>query len=67
MERSTLLFILEWLNNGKNAKRACFKLHPSVTERSAEVLGSRLLRKVNISRFLVEVVDDEEGKWVLVD
>lgn len=61
------MFLAEWLNNGKNAKRAYLKFHPNVSEHSAEVLGSRQLRKVDILPFLVEVAkkDEEEGTWVV--
>lgn len=61
-DEGTLFFLEEWLNNGRNAKRAYLKLHPNVTKHSAEVLGSRMLAKVNILPLLVE--DEKEGTWV---
>lgn len=46
------MFFLEWLNNGLNAKMAYLKFHPNVQERSAEVLGSRELRKVEVATIM---------------
>jgi len=43
-----LMFLSEWLNNGRNATKAYLKLHPNVGYHSARVLGSRQLAKVNI-------------------
>ncbi len=40
-------FLIEWLRNGMNASLAYKVLHPSITDGSARVLGSRLLAKVN--------------------
>ncbi len=45
-------FFLEWLTNGRNAKRAYLKLHPEVSPRSAEVLGSKILRKIEVGDVL---------------
>ena len=42
------IFILEYLVNGQNAKRAYLKAHPRVTERTAEVEGSKLLSRPEI-------------------
>lgn len=47
-DSETLLFLEEWIRNGRNAKRAYLKLHPNVTGESAKVLGSRQLTKVNL-------------------
>lgn len=51
-DKDVALFFAEWCKNGLNAKRAYQKLHPDVTERSAETLGSRMLRKVEVSDVL---------------
>jgi len=42
-----LVFFNEWCGNGLNAKKAYQKIHPDVTERSAQTLGSRMLRRVD--------------------
>lgn len=39
-------FFIAWLSEGRNATKAYLKLHPEVTEKSAGVLGSRMLGKV---------------------
>lgn len=41
-----MLFYVSWLKNGLKASNAYRELHPEVTSGSAEVLGSRMLRKV---------------------
>ena len=41
-------FVKEWLTNGNNAKRAYMAINPTVKERTAEELGSRMLRNVKI-------------------
>lgn len=46
-DKETLPFLLEWLNNGRNATQAYLKTHPMVSYSSARVLGSRQLAKVN--------------------
>lgn len=50
------MFFMEWLNNGMNAKNAYLKFHPNITDRSAMVLGSRELRKVDIP-LILEALD----------
>lgn len=40
-------FFVIWLQNGRHSTNAYLTLHPEVTERSASVLGSRVLAKVN--------------------
>lgn len=48
-DEGTLLFLAEWLKNGRNATKAYLQLHPEVSYASARVLASRQLTKVNIS------------------
>lgn len=43
------LFVLTWLKNGMNARKAYQELHPKVDPKSAAVLGYRQLIKVNKS------------------
>ncbi len=45
-------FMAEYMKNGKNATKAYTKLHPTVSDLSARVLGARQLTKVNISDVL---------------
>lgn len=40
------LFFLEWMMNGRNAKMAYMSIKPDVSERTAEVMGSRWLSEV---------------------
>lgn len=47
--KQTNKFVIEWKRNGFNAKRAYLTIRPNISEHSAETLGSRMLRKVNIS------------------
>lgn len=42
------LFYLTWLKHNRNATQAYLELHPGVTERSANVLGSRMLSNIDI-------------------
>lgn len=42
------LFFLTWLKHDRNATKAYLELHPDVTERSAGVLGSRMLGNIDI-------------------
>ncbi len=46
------LFCLEFLRNGENAKRAYMATHPKAKERTAEVEGSKFLRKPEIKDFI---------------
>lgn len=46
------LFALEYLNNGMNAKRAYLTLHPKANERTAEVEGSKRMRKPELKAFI---------------
>lgn len=46
------LFALEYLANGQNAKRAYLKAHPKAKDRTAEVEGSKLLRKPELKAFI---------------
>ena len=43
-----VIFYLTWLKNGLKAGIAYKELHPNVTKRSAETLGSRMLSKVEL-------------------
>lgn len=43
------VFVKSWISNGQNAKQAYLTIHPNISEHSAETLGSRMLRKINIS------------------
>jgi phage terminase small subunit len=45
-------FVEEYIANGRNGKQAYKKFHPNVTDRTAEVTASRLLRKVEVSAYL---------------
>lgn len=42
-----VVFFVEWVKQNRSAKLAYQLLHPDVTERSAEVLGSRMLSRVD--------------------
>lgn len=46
--KERVLFYLTWLEEGRNAKKAYLKLHPDVTEHSAEVLGSKMLSNIDM-------------------
>src|SRR5215510_3967761 len=46
------LFCLTYLKNGENAKRAYMETHPRAQERTAEVEGSKLLRKPEVAAFI---------------
>ena len=46
------LFALEYLVNGYNATAAYKATHPRCTQRTAEVNGSRLLRKAEVAAFI---------------
>ena len=54
-----------------NAKRCWLHFHPQAKERSAEELGSRVLRKVEVKQYLEEKAQklrdetDINAKWVL--
>lgn len=45
-------FALEYLGNGFNATAAYRTVHPGVTQRTAEVEGSKLLRKPEVEKIL---------------
>lgn len=49
---STALFFTEWVKNGRNATKAYRKIFPKVTQKSAAVLGSRLLSRLDIPTLL---------------
>lgn len=51
-DQDLLLFFLSWLKNGQNATKAYQELHPDSDYASASTLGSRLLKKVDISAVL---------------
>ena len=46
------LFALDFLANGYNATAAYKATHPRCAQRTAEVNGSRLLRKAEVSAFI---------------
>ena len=46
------LFALEYLANGYNATAAYRSVHPKCSQRTAEVNGSRLLRKAEVRAFI---------------
>jgi hypothetical protein len=46
--KERVLFYLTWLKHNRNATQAYLELHPDVSERSANVLGSRMLRNIDI-------------------
>lgn len=46
------LFALAWLKNNRNATKAYQELHPGATAKSAAVLGSRMLGRINIPLIL---------------
>ena len=46
------LFALEYLANGYNGTAAYKTTHPRCAQRTAEVNGSRLLRKAEVSAFI---------------
>ena len=47
-----VLFFLKWLELGQNATKAYQALHPKIDYASANVLGSRMLRKVSLESVL---------------
>ena len=49
-----VLFYLSWLKNGLKVGKAYKELHPNVTRRSADTLGSRLLKKVDIEMVMYD-------------
>lgn len=51
-DKNTAIFFQAWLRSGLNAKKAYLALHPDVGEHSAETLGSRMLKKVEVSAIL---------------
>lgn len=42
-----VLFFLSWVKNGRNATKAYLELNPRVDHASAQVMGSRLLSKID--------------------
>ena len=46
------LFALDYLGNGHNATAAYKAAHPKASQRTAEVEGSKTLRKPEVSRFI---------------
>jgi phage terminase small subunit len=51
-EAGEIAFVEEYIANGRNAKQAYKKFHPKVTERTAEVEGSKFLRKPEVAAYL---------------
>lgn len=50
--RKRALFFSKWLEHNKNATEAYIDLHPNVSKPVASVLGSKMLRKINIPAVL---------------
>lgn len=46
------LFFIEWVTNGRNAKKAYKAIKPDVTDQSAKTLGARMLTRVDLSLVL---------------
>lgn len=46
--KERVLFYLTWLKNDRNATKAYLELHPGVSEKSAGVLGSKMLGNISI-------------------
>jgi len=42
------LFFLTWLKHDRNATKAYMEIHPNIKEKSANVLGSRMLGNIDI-------------------
>lgn len=60
------LFALEYLANGYNATAAYRSVHPKCSQRTAEVNGSRLLRKAEVRAF-IEHEQKERTKRLRMD
>lgn len=60
-DEDTAHFFLEWLTNGRNARKAYKSLHPEVSDRVAAVLGSRVLMKVDKTEILAAYGLDHEA------
>ncbi len=58
-----LLFYLAWIKNGLKAGKAYKELHPDVDEHSADTLGSRLLKKVEVSMVMQAYGLNHELYW----
>jgi len=58
-------FINEYLANGCNGGAAYKKLHPRITDRSADVLGSKLLANIDVSKLLAERQAELAKKYAL--
>ena len=56
-------FFQKWLLNGKNGTQAYLDLHPGLPRESAQVLGSRLLKKVPME-LVLESYGLGLGKWM---
>jgi len=54
-------FFNEWSTNGHNATKAYLRFHPNCTEKSASVLGARVLGKVNKAEIMREFGLDENA------
>jgi hypothetical protein len=57
LQDSDKAYLAEYIANGFNKKRAYLKVHPTVTERTAEVEGSKYLRKPDIAKALSIILD----------
>lgn len=56
-----MLFYITWIKNGLNAEKAYKELHPKVDQHSAATLGSRLLKKVDLTLVMKSYGLDEES------
>lgn len=59
-----MLFYVTWVKNAMNAQAAYKEIHPDVTDASAAVLGSRLLKKVNQELVLKAYGLDHEAYYL---
>jgi phage terminase small subunit len=66
LKKNDELIALEYLANGYNATAAYRSVHPKCSQRTAEVNGSRLLRKAEVRAFIVHE-QKERKKRLRVD
>lgn len=56
------LFALEYLSNGLNATAAYRSTHPRAKQRTAEVEGSKLLRKPEVDAFIAKETKERKAR-----
>jgi phage terminase small subunit len=66
LTKNNELIALEYLANGYNATAAYRSVHPRCSQRTAEVNGSRLLRKAEVRAF-IELEQKERKKRLRMD